>query len=270
MWGFGSPGIPWGEKINGTALSPNLIAIDPRMLSPRNPYAVAEAGLGALATALCLYEGGEVHGLIRPYVQLSVRQVMKGLLPLMRPRKTPQKGALRWFRKEKGREEEVAYVTAMAVSGALEPEAKKSLTFGLANGLAPLSRVSTEVLAAVVLPWVLNHVHGPKGRDLSSMLMALGGMETLGATPTPQRTGAALALLQEKINRIWLETETRLPRTLKEAGIPRESLLECSQGIASAMEGWDSQEIEALLLAAYEGRRVHPEMLGNDFMQEVV
>ncbi len=259
-----------GKRINGTALSPNIIAIDPRMLSSRDPYAVAEAGLGALATALCPYEKGEIHGLIRPYVQLSVRQVMEGLLPLMQPRETPPKGALRWFRKEKGREEEVAHVTAMAVAGSLEPGAKKSLTFGLANALAPLSRVSAEVLAGVLLPWVLNHAHEQKGRDLSSMLRAMGDMERLCATPEPQRTKAGLALLQEKINRIWLATETRLPRTLEEAGIPREGLLECCQGVASAIEGWDSQEIEALLLTAYEGGGVHPEMLENSYMQEVV
>ncbi|MBI9093087.1 MAG: iron-containing alcohol dehydrogenase [Desulfobacterium sp.] len=259
-----------GKQINGEALVPNLIAIDPRMLSSRDPYTMAEAGLGALATALCLYEEGEIHGLIRPYVQLSVRQVMAGLLPLMGPQKTPSKGALRWFPKEKGREEEVAYVTAMAVAGALEPLAKKSLTFSLANALAPLSRVSTEVLAGVLLPWLLNHVHEQKERELSSMLMALGDMEHLCATPDPQRTGAALALLQEKINRIWLGTGARLPRTLKKAGIPRERLLECSQGVAEAIEGWHAHEIEALLLTAYEGRRVHPEMLKNGFMQEVV
>jgi alcohol dehydrogenase len=258
-----------GKRINGQAMVPNLIAIDPRMLLSRAPYALAEAGLGALATALCPYEGGEIHGLIRPYVQLSVRRVMEGLLPLMQPGETPPKGVRRWFPKKKGREEEVAHVTAMAVAGALEPVANKSLTFGLANALAPLSRVSTEMLAAVLLPWVLKHAHEQKGRNLSSMLMALGGMERLCATPEPQRTGAALALLQEKINRIWLATETRLPRTLKEAGIPRENLLECSQGVASKIEEWHPREIEALLLTAYEGGRIHPEMLNNGSMQEV-
>ncbi|GEM_PF-179843 len=246
-----------GQILHGTALSPNLVAVDARMLSARGARGLAEAGLGALASALCLYEAGNVNPLALPYARLAARQVMNGLEPLLSA--PEEKGLLsRWFGMGEKREEEVAFATAMAVNGSLRQEARKSLTFVLAEVLAPVSRCSREVLAAVLLPSVLEYAHRVRGEDLSDMLSAVGDLDLLCATPVQQRAEAALALVREKINGLWLLTEAELPRTLAEAGIERETLLGLCDEASGMAEGWQCHEVETLLLAAYNGTRPDP------------
>ncbi|WP_300668065.1 iron-containing alcohol dehydrogenase [Desulfoluna sp.] len=241
------------ERLHGTALSPKLIAVDPRMLQRPGSPGLAEAGLGALAAALCLYESGEVNRLALPYARLTAQQMMVGLEPLLSPSLDRQSRLSRWVGMGGTREEEVAFVTAMAVSGGLLPEAQKSLTFVLADMLVPLSRCSREVLAAVLLPNVLEFAHRVRGDDLSDMLSALGGLDLLCSTPVPQRTDAALARVRENMNRLWLFSAGNLPRTLAEAGIEREALLGICDAASAMTEGWQSHEVERLLLAAYNG-----------------
>jgi alcohol dehydrogenase len=258
-----------GRVLQGTALSPNMIAVDPRMLSVRRTGTLAEAGLGALAASLSLYESGTVNSLALPYARMAARQVMAGLDPLL-----SESGEKRgWLSRILGvgekREGEVAFVTAMAAAGSLRPEARKSLTFVLADVLAPVSRCSREVLAAVILPSVLEYAHRVRGEDLSDMLSALGDLDLLCATPVHQRAEAALALVREKINSLWLLSAPELPRTLAEAGIERETLIGLCDEATAMAEGWQHHEVETLLLAAFSGTRPDPRNQSTRSAQEV-
>ena len=242
-----------GRSLHGTALVPNLIVVDPRMLGSYDKRALAEASLGALAVALSPYGAGALNPLALPYARLASRQVMVGLEPLL-SRPEGATGALaRFFKKGEKRSEEVAFVTGMAVAGSLYPEARKTFAFVLGDVLAPVSRCTREVLSAVLLPTVLEYASRFKGVDLSSMLSALGDLDLLCATPVPQRSEAALAMIRQKINCIWLATEAGLPRTLKEAGIEREALLGLCDEAAAMADGWQRHEVEELLLAAFDG-----------------
>ncbi|SCY84750.1 Alcohol dehydrogenase, class IV [Desulfoluna spongiiphila] len=255
--------------IQGTCLCPNLIAVDPRMLANQGHTGLAEAGLGALAAALSLYDSGAVNPLARPYARLTAQRIIAGLTPLVFKPREPGGRLSRWFGSEGKREEEVAFVTAMAVSGGLLPEARKSTTFVLADVLAPVATVSREVLAAVLLPTVLEYAHRVRGEELSDLLAALGDLDLLCATPVQQRTEAALAMVRETINRLWLFSEGGLPRTLSEAGLERETLLGLCEQASAMVEGWQSHEVETLLLSAYNGTRLDPRNQSTRAIQEV-
>lgn len=258
-----------GRTLHGPALSPNLIAVDPRMLADVPGFGVAEAGVGALAAALSLYESGGVNALALPYARLTAQRVMAGLDLFLSPRDEKRGRISRWLGLGEKREGEVAFATALAVSGGLLPEAQKSLTFALADVLTPVSRCSQGVLAAVLLPSVLAYAHRVRGEDLSDMLSALGGLDLLCATPVQQRAEAALALVREKINRLWLFSEAGFPRTLAEAGIEREALGDLCDRASARADGWQRHEVEALLFAAYNGTRPDPRNQPTRAIQEV-
>ncbi|VFQ47346.1 iron-containing alcohol dehydrogenase [Desulfoluna butyratoxydans] len=246
------------QVIRGTSLCPNLIAVDPRMLQGQAGAGLVEAGLGALAAALCLYEPVEANPLALPYARLTARQVVAGLMPLLTRAEAPRGRLSRLFGTGGPREEEVAFVTAMAVSGGLLPEARKSLTFVLADVLSPAAGVSREVLAAVLLPTVLEYISRVRGQDLSGLLSALADLDLLCATPVNQRAEAALAMVRETINRLWIFSEARLPRSLAEAGLEKETLQGLCEQAAAMAEGWQRQEVESLLLSAWDGTRPDP------------
>lgn len=258
-----------GRFLKGTALVPNIIAVDPRMLPSRETGGLAEAGLGVLAASLCLYESGAVSPLILPYARLAARQMMAGLEPLLAPPAEATGWFSRFFGKGAGQDGAVPFVTAMAVSGSLRPEARKSLTFVLADVLAPVSRCSREVLAAVILPSVLEYAHRVRGEELSDLLFTVGDLDLFCATPVQQRAEAAISLVREKLNRLWLHTETELPRTLCEAGIERETLLRLCDEATAMADGWQRHEVESLLLAAYNGTRPDPRNHSARSTQEV-
>ena len=258
-----------GRSLHGTALVPDLVVVDPRMLEFYDRRGLAEASLVALAVAISPYEMGTVNPLALPYARLASLQVMEGLEPLLsRPEEAT--GALaRFFKKGDKRQEEVAFVTGMAVAGSLYPEARKTFPFILGDVLAPVSRCTREVLAAVLLPTVLEYSYRFKGVDLSNMLSALGNLDLLCATPVPQRAEVALAMVRQKINRLWLATEADLPRTLKEAGIERETLLGLCDEATAMANGWQRHEVEELLLAAFDGTCPEPRNDSVPAVQEV-
>ncbi|MCG8470446.1 MAG: iron-containing alcohol dehydrogenase [Desulfobacterales bacterium] len=242
-----------GQTLEAMEVAPRIITIDPRMMSGKVKNTLSEAALRAFVSALCLYEADISATLSRPYAHMVAGRVLAGLFPLLAANEeTPglfSRLKARWF--TPCREEEMAFVTALALSGSLYPALKKSLTGHLAHSLSEGARVSEPVLAAVLLPSVLEYAHKVRGEDLSDLLLSLGDRDTQCATPRSQRSEKGLSMIREALNRLWFVSETASPRTLSEAGVEIESLADIGAQVAESVTGWQPHEVEALLVGAY-------------------
>lgn len=232
-------------------LVPCIITIDPRMMVGGTSETLIEAAMGALASALSLFEGDMAGSLSRPYARMVSRQVMAGLLPMLeRQDETGLLARLKGAIWSPSREDEMAFVTALALSGALYESYNQSLTAALARVLAQPGRHSQNTLAAVLSPSVLSWVHRKGEVSLSPLLMALDGPEAFCAAPQDQRAELGIMRVRELLNRLWYATETRFPRTLADLGLATDALGTLCDAVCEGLEGWSAQDVEAILMGA--------------------
>jgi len=223
-------------------LLPRLAVLDPRMTLGLPPAITAATAMDALTHAVESYLCLQKNPLSDAYGWAAIQLIRAHLVAVLQDGKD-----------ENGR---LALANASCMAGVAFSNSMVGIVHALGHGCGGACGVPHGVAMNIFLPHGLEYNMG-KVRDLlAQLLLPLAGPETFAATPAGGRAEKAVAEirgLQADLHRI-----TRLPRTLKEAGVPREKLeliAEKALGDGALLfnpEGVDYRDALAVVRNAYE------------------
>lgn len=233
---------------NSPYLVPDLVTIDPRMITDEDPLQRVATAVAALTYAAEAYAGPRGNPFVESYAQLVIDFVFDHLLNEVR--QTPAK------KESRGR---LALVNAACMAGYVYANTPRGLAARLGMAIGQRSALDPALAMGIVLPCVLeDHVHR-QGRELSRLLRPMVGLERFAATPGPQRFAAAMARIRHLFNELFVLTEAAVPRTLADAGLSREALEAVAEAVAASDPDPNShQACRAILEHAFTGQPVAP------------
>jgi len=189
-------------------LLPRLAVLDPRMTSSLPPHITAATAMDALTHAVEAYICLQKNPLSDAYAWAAIRLIRAHLLPVL----------------EDGRDAagRLALANASCMAGVAFSNSMVGIVHALGHGCAGAVSIPHGVAMSIFLPHGLEYNMGKARALLAELLLPLAGPEVYAATPAAERAERAVAEIRGL--REALHERTRLPRSLKEAGVPRDKL----------------------------------------------
>ncbi|MEE4607714.1 MAG: iron-containing alcohol dehydrogenase [Desulfobacteraceae bacterium] len=244
---------------NSRYLVPDLVTIDPRMITDEDPLQLVFTAVAALTCAAEAYAGARGNPFVESYAQLVIDFVFDHLLDQVRQAMAEKGRTARLteaFSLKKGR---LALVNAACMAGYVYANTPPGLAARLGQAIGQRSALNPALAMGIVLPCVLEDGVQRQGRDLSRILRPMIGLESFSATPAPQRFAAAMAKIRHLFNALFLLTEAAVPRTLEDAGLTRDALAAVAEAVAASDPDPDSHQVcRTILEHAFTGQPVAP------------
>ncbi len=198
-------------------LLPRLAILDPRMTLTLPAHITAATAMDALTHAIeaciCLQK----NPLSDAYAWAAMNLLREHLIPVIKNGKDPV-----------GR---LALANAACMAGVAFSNSMVGMVHSLGHACGGLCHVPHGVAMNIFLPHVLEYNMHKVTREIAGLLLPLAGPEVYARTPEEKRAEETIACIRRL--QADLHEQAKLPRTLKEAGVPREAL----EGIARAALG---------------------------------
>jgi alcohol dehydrogenase len=187
-------------------LTPNLVVLDPRMTRTNDGNTMAAAGLAAFGRALEACIAPDKNPFTDAYALAALRFIRESLVTaVINP--GDGKAAL-------------AVANAAAMSGCAISNTNGDVLHRLGQVFHDMVHVPPGMIMGMCLPTVLADYRNRDGQTVSALLHPLAGDDEYAATPEAKRADEALTVLCKFLDELYSALEGKMPRTLKEAGIP--------------------------------------------------
>ncbi len=240
--GYESTRFAFFEEKNFSShfLMPDLVVIDQRMIIKENISYVVSGAMVALTHAVEAYIGASKNPLTDTYASTAMQAVVQNLLGVI-----PKFG----FRKRR-----LALINAEAMAGCVFSNTKPGTTHILGKETAPYTNFPIGVLMGILLPYVLKNNLSKNGSNISELLLPMGGIELYSVSKESTRPIKAINILHELYFDLHQATKGDIPYTLKQAGIPEDSLIKIAQSAKDLSEGdSDNENFLTILEHAWDG-----------------
>jgi len=223
-------------------LFPNVAVLDPRMTMTMPPRITAATGMDALTHAIEAYTCLQKNPVSDAYAVAAVALVREYLITAV----------------TQGRNEEarLAMANAALLAGMAFTNSLVGVVHGLAHAVGGVAHVPHGVANSIFLPFGMEYNLGQVADLYAELLLPLAGPEVFAQTAPADRAGKAVTVVKDVKQKMY--EICGLPRTLKEAGVPKDKLEEITRtalGDGSLImnpEAVDHNDALRLLQAAYE------------------
>lgn len=194
-------------------LYPRLAVLDPRMTLSLPPKITAATGMDALSHAMeavtCLQKNPVSDAFAMAAVELIRENLVKAVAD--------------------GRDGDarLAMANAACLAGAAFSNAMVGLVHTLGHATGGVARVPHGVAMSIFLPHAFEYNMEKTSPDLARLLLPVGGPEEYANSPPAHRARRTIEII--KALRQELYDLCKLPRTLKEAGVPKDKLEEIAR-----------------------------------------
>lgn len=223
-------------------LFPNLAVLDPRMTMTMPPRITAATGMDALTHAVEAYTCLQKNPVSDAYAAAAITLVRDHLIT-----------AVTQPRIETAR---LAMANSALLAGIAFTNALVGVVHGLAHAVGGVAHVPHGVANSIFLPFGMEYNLGRAADLYAELLLPLAGPEVFAQTAPADRARKAVSVVKDLKQKLY--DLCGLPRTLKEAGLPKDKLEEIARtalGDGSLImnpEAVDYDDALRLLQAAYE------------------
>jgi alcohol dehydrogenase len=241
-----------GKSFNTPFLAPDLVIIDPQILTPDTSDTLINSSLTCLSVCC------EAHVLsgsppARAYCATGIELIMENFLPLATHmigcQETPNKKSGMNSDKKTIRRHLARLVHAAVITGIILANCKGLLSFQLGKLLADHCSISPGRAMAIIVPAILDFAAQDRG-ELGNLTLALTGPDKFSAIPAPQRPWAAIGKIQSLVNEIYRISLGTTPRTLADTCLDKLSISSLVQANVLDM---DPEQAQAILNHALDG-----------------
>jgi alcohol dehydrogenase len=223
-------------------LLPRVAILDPRMMLTLPPDTTAATGIDALAQAVEAYTCLQKNPLSDAYAWTAIKLISRNLVRVVKNSQD-----------EEGR---LVLANAACMAGIAFSNSMVGIAHTLGHACGGVCHIEHGVAINVFLPHALEYnMHTVEGY-IAELLLPLAGPEIYVQTVRESRAEKSVEFIRDLQDELY--ELTRLPRTLKEAGVPREKLTEIAKtalGDASIIfnpEELDYDDALRILNEAYE------------------
>jgi len=239
-------------------LAPDLVVIDPQMLTPDTADTLIDSSLTCLS-ACC-----EAHVLsgnppARAYCAAGIGLIMENFLPLATHMIACQEPPDTKSGKKTARRHLARLVHAAVITGSVLANCKGLYSFQLGKLLAAHCSISPGQAMAVLVPAILDLL-GKDRPELGNLTLALAGPDEFCTIPDPQRPGVAIQKIQSLLNETYRISLGTTPRTLADTCLETQEISGLIRSLVShpKIPGTHIQEIDpdkarAILTHALDG-----------------
>ncbi len=189
-------------------LFPKVAILDPRMTETMPPHITALTGMDALTHAMESYTCLQKNPISDAHAMGAVRLIAKYL-----PRAVEN---------GKDMEARMAMANAATMSGAAFSNSMVGMVHSLGHATGAICHVPHGMAMSVFLPFGLEYNLGKTESMVAELLLPLGGEEEFVKVAASQRAARTIVLVR-KLQQTLFDM-CGLPRTLKEAGVPKNKL----------------------------------------------
>ena len=204
-------------------LAPDLVVMDPRLTSGNDGKQMAATGLAALGRALEAHISADKNPFRDAYSFAAIRFIRENLLAAVAD--------------PGNRKASLAVANAATMSGCAFSNTDDALLHKLGQVFYDMQRIHPGIIMAMCLPHVLRDYPDQDRHDLSALLHPLARDDEFARTPIAKRTDAALAVLGRFLDDLHKALGNGLPRTLREAGIPRYRMDDILEALGTDRDG---------------------------------
>ena len=204
-------------------LAPDLVVLDPRLTSGNDGKQIAATGLAALGRALEAHIGADKNPFRNAYSFAAICFIRENLLAAVAD--------------PRDRKASLAVANAATMSGCAFSNADDALLHKLGQVFYDIQPIQPGIIMAMCMPHVLLNYRDGDRHDLSALLHPLAGDDEFARTPIAKRTDAALAALGRFLADLQGKLGNRLPRTLREAGVPRYGVDDILEALGTDRDG---------------------------------
>jgi alcohol dehydrogenase len=187
-------------------LMPNLVILDTRLTRAKDGKIMAEAGLAAFCRALEAYIAPDKNPFMDAYAFAALRFIRENLITAVK-NSSDKKAAL-------------AVANAAAMSGCAVSNTGRGVLNRLGQVFQDMVHVHPGVIMGMCLTPVLDDYMKKDSRLISVLLYPLTTDDEYAATPEAKRADGAQNALRKFLDELYGALGSKMPRNLKDAGIP--------------------------------------------------
>jgi alcohol dehydrogenase class IV len=242
-----------GKTFNSPFLAPDLVIIDPQILTPDTSDTLINSSLTCLSVCC------EAHVLsgnppARAYCATGIQLIMENFLPLvthmMDCQEAPNTKSGRKSDKKTARRHLARLTHASVITGIILANCKELRSFQLGKLLADHCSISPGQAMAILVPAILD-LAAQDRIGLGNLALALLGPDEFSAVPGPQHPGTAIQRIQSLVNEIYRISLGTTPRTLADTCLDKQAISSLVQ--TTGMLNIDPEQAQAILNHALDG-----------------
>ncbi len=189
-------------------LLPKVAILDPRMTLSLPPHITAATGMDALTHAIEAFYCIQKNPLSDGYAISAIRLIRDHLIE-----------AVKDGNNKKAR---LAMANAATMAGIAFSNSMVGMVHSLGHAAGGVCHVPHGVAMSIFLPFGMEYNLDKREKELSELLLYLGGEEEYANTKKEKRAVRTIELVRELKEKLY--DMCKLPRTLKEAGVDEEKL----------------------------------------------
>lgn len=206
-----------GKEYASRHLMPDLVVLDPRMMS-KQPFAVTAASMMVTLTqAVDAYWGAYRNPLTDAYAYGALRMILKNITPIIH---NPENRLAR-----------LALVNAACLAGYAFSNMPRGMAYGLGRAAAQTGNLSPGFCMGAILPYSLSSYQRTYGARIDQDLSPFCDLDIQDGGPGTSPEGEAMDVLQQQLGRIRRAGAGY--QSLKEAKLPESALRETAKKAAS-------------------------------------
>ncbi len=225
-------------------IMPDIAIVDPRIIQPVAIQNIFEQIIFVFSLLIEAYALNASNPILRSHAFVGIRLMMENPKKFM-----PYNNV--------GNDNIASLVHASVISGYVLSNMDTFITEKLGKIISQYCDASINEIVFLLLPYVLTFMNSSGYGDMEKLLLALNGREFYCATPLKQRFFHSIGILQNLINRAFMLSNGRFPRSLKEVGFSFASFDKIAKiCISTPSCTIEHQECRAILKAAFENEPV--------------
>ncbi|MCD6487186.1 MAG: iron-containing alcohol dehydrogenase [Syntrophobacterales bacterium] len=231
-----------GMVFSSRFLMPDLVVIDPRMITSEKADAVVATSMIALAHCAEAYTCPAKNPMIDTYAYPAMQFIGENLVNVI---------------KSGDRKGRLALANAATMAGIVFSGTSRGIIHELGWTVDDISGHSHGICMGILLPYALEYNINSEGYHMSDMLLPIAGPEIYAGTAKNLRARKAINFIYDMQHDIHDISKGGIPLTLKDAGISKDAL----QGIAGAAvgdghTGFNMDDCMVILEHAWEGKPI--------------
>ncbi len=234
-------------------LFPDLVVIDPEIIKKEDTKTIIDTAMTTLACCLESFRKESSSNIANACAHTGISLVMDNIIPLINE-SLSLKNRYNIFDK-KNINSHTALTNASVMGECIVSNSKNLLSLKLGTEAARHCNSSEGICMGIILPYVLEFLSIKKEINLSRLLLPLSGIDIFCRTPEYQRFDMAVAKIRDLQNEIFMISGAKVPRTLKEADMPQNSIDEIVKAVCSDhYNNYNEDECLFILKHAFEGK----------------
>jgi len=194
-------------------LMPDVAVLDARMTMTLPQYITAATGMDALTHAIEAYTCLQKNPMSDAYAYSAIRLITENLVEAVKDGKNIQR--------------RLALTQASCMAGIAFSNSLVGMVHALGHSLGAVCHIPHGVAMSIFLPFGMEYNIEKISEYLSELLLPLAGAEIYALTPVEKR--ADESILRVRALRDQLFILAKLPRTLSEAGVKKDSFREIAE-----------------------------------------